>query len=162
MSGIRRWVGDAVADWRDGLRPRTFRGRCGLWRDRQRWRRTGVTAELERIDREEGAGVGDSPEFAAWVMDRIEYIERVNSRRMGPPAWLVSAAVRIVPAQHRARYLEEFEAEMVAEERRLRFAVRLLGRAIPLRWELRSVRLPSRTPLGRFVTSSTTRLARGG
>ncbi|MGH3878198.1 MAG: hypothetical protein ACRDSK_14300 [Actinophytocola sp.] len=55
---------------------------------------------------------------------------------------LVSAAARIIPVAERARYREEFEAELVelagaGRLRRLRHAVRVLVRAVPLRWELR-------------------------
>ena len=69
------------------------------------------------------------------------------SRPSGPPVRLVSArlvsvAVLVVPLAERARYREEFEAELVelvrvGRLRRFSFAVRVLVRAVPLRWELR-------------------------
>jgi hypothetical protein len=54
--------------------------------------------------------------------------------------WLAGCAVRVLPAKGRARYREEFEAELLelAQGRRqLCHAIRLLLRAVPLRLELR-------------------------
>jgi len=57
------------------------------------------------------------------------------------PARLVAWAARLTPVAERARYREEFEAELLemAGEKQLRrfgYAVRVLGRAVPLRWAL--------------------------
>jgi hypothetical protein len=56
--------------------------------------------------------------------------------------WLVGCAAHLLPAADQARYREEFEAELLelaqgAGLRQLSHAVRLLVRALPLRWELR-------------------------
>jgi len=60
------------------------------------------------------------------------------SRRVS--AWLAECAARVLPASSRARYREEFEAELIEIGRgwrQLGHAVRVLGRAVPLRWALR-------------------------
>jgi hypothetical protein len=60
------------------------------------------------------------------------------SRRVS--AWLAECAARIIPVAERARYREEFEAELIGIGRGWRqfgHGVRVLGRAVPLRWELR-------------------------
>jgi len=56
--------------------------------------------------------------------------------------WLAECAVRVLPAVERARYREEFEAELVelAREslrRQVGHGLRLVVRAVPLRLELR-------------------------
>ena len=60
-----------------------------------------------------------------------------SSRRM--PTWLAGCAARVLPAPSRARYREEFEAELSEVGRGWRQGVhglRVLVRAVPLRWEL--------------------------
>ena len=61
-------------------------------------------------------------------------------RPSGSSARLVTLAARIIPVAERARYREEFEAELLVTAGRLRrlgFAVRVLVLVLPLRWELR-------------------------
>jgi hypothetical protein len=66
-------------------------------------------------------------------------VERVGASRRAS-AWLAGCAARVLPARSRARYREEFEAELLEIGRGWRqivHGVRVLGRAVPLRWELR-------------------------
>jgi hypothetical protein len=53
---------------------------------------------------------------------------------------LAGCAAQVLPASSRVRYREEFDAELAEIERGWRrgvHAVRVLVRAVPLRWELR-------------------------
>ena len=57
--------------------------------------------------------------------------------------WLAECAVRVLPVMERARYREEFEAELLelAKGRwQMYHAIRLVLRAVPLRLELRPAR----------------------
>jgi len=79
-------------------------------------------------------------ESAEWAWAGREFLAGVTGPGIGRSGWLVSWAVRVVPGAERARYREEFEAEMLEIGRGLRrfgYAVRVLVRSVPLRWELR-------------------------
>jgi hypothetical protein len=57
--------------------------------------------------------------------------------------WLVGVEVWVLPVAERARYAQEFRAELfdLRRSRRLLYAARLVGRSVPLR---RSLRVPAR------------------
>jgi len=98
---------------------------------------------LEELAQEPGS---TRPQLMAAAEDLCDvlFIRRPSVNAVPAPRrssrWLLGCAVRVLPAVERARYREEFEAELVelaTRRRQLRHAVRLVVGAVPLRFELR-------------------------
>ena len=127
---------DEVTAWFKHLADRSY-----LWSYREQV--DSLVASLDQLAESPSDTNIDMTRPKVWDLcrarDRPLPLVRVGASRRAS-AWLAECAARIIPVAERARYREEFEAELIEVGRGWRqfgHGVRVLGRAVPLSWELR-------------------------